>query len=96
MIYSLHITRIVLYKKENFNLGKLNDYLEKIDEDRGENYHFIEQAAYAYCLDNLMSLPEDKYVIKKDLNSDITVIHYTSPRRPLFFVEAVEKIKKTL
>jgi len=87
---------IVLYKKENLNLDKLNQYLEKIDEDNRENHHFIEQAAYAYCLDDLTPLPEDKYVIKQDLNPDITVIHYTSPRRPLFFIEAVEKIKNNL
>ncbi len=87
---------IVLYRKENFNLEKLVNYLAKIDLAKPANKHFIEQAGYASCLENLKCLLEDKYVVKEMVDDKILVKHYTSPRRPLFYLEGLEKIKKFL
>lgn len=83
---------IVLYNQKNFNLEKLQVYFNKIDANYKNNFHFIEQAGYAYCLDNLRSLPADKYIIKEKVDDTTIVRHYTSPRRPLFFIEGLEKI----
>jgi len=84
---------IVLYNKIDFNLDKLSDYLSKIDIENKENSHFIEQAGYAYCLNNLVSLPENLYSIKDKIDGKTVVKHYTSPRRPLFFIEGLEILK---
>jgi len=80
---------IVLYNKSNFNLQKFSSYLEKIDTDNKKNWHFIEQAGFAYSLENLKVLPRTRYVIKGNLSSETVARHYTSPRRPLFYSEAI-------
>ena len=85
---------IVLYKKENLNLDKLGEYLQKLDENMPDNYHFIEQAGYAYCLTNLRGLSKGAYVIGDKAGENTVVRHYTSPRRPLFFIEGVGKLHK--
>lgn len=84
---------IVLYNKKNFSLNKLEEYLTKIDTANSENNHFIEQAGYAYCLDNLEDLPKDTYIIKEPVTANTIMRHYTSPRRPLFYIEGLEKFK---
>lgn len=84
---------IVLYAKENFNLGRLIEFLEKIDLNRKENEHFIEQAGYAYSLDNLHGLPEGDYQIKDAARQQTIVKHYTAPRRPWFYLEGLELLK---
>jgi hypothetical protein len=87
---------IVLYKKENFDLAKLEEYLEKIDEENKESVHFIEQAGFAVCLKNLKKLDEKKYIIKETVDNETIVKHYTSPRRPLFYIEGINRIVKLL
>lgn len=84
---------VVLYKKENFDLEKFGNYLNKLDTNKKENKHFIEQAGYAYSLENLKKLPKN-YTVAGDLNENTTMKHYTSVRRPLFYIEALEKLKK--
>lgn len=86
---------MVLYQKENFDLRKLTDYLEKIDLNHFQNRHFIEQAGYASCLENLKKLPAS-YTIAGDLNKNVIMKHYTSPRRPLFYIEGIEKLRDNL
>ncbi len=84
---------IVFYKKDNYNLDKLTEYFKAIDYSNLENKHFIEQAAYAHCLENLEKLSTEKYVINKNLSPKVAVKHYTSPRRPLFYIEGIGKLK---
>jgi len=85
---------IVLYKKDNFDLPKMEEYLSRVDEQNKKNAHFIEQGGFAFCLHNLKKLDEKKYIIKEMMNEETVVKHYTSPRRPLFYIEGLEKIKK--
>jgi len=84
---------IVLYQKENFDLGKLTEYFEKFDLDNPKNKHFIEQAGYAYCLKELVGLPPSKYQIQDSVNKDTVIRHYTSPKRPLFYIEGLGFLK---
>ncbi|OGY50281.1 MAG: hypothetical protein A3J65_04600 [Candidatus Buchananbacteria bacterium RIFCSPHIGHO2_02_FULL_45_11b] len=82
----------VFYAKENFALDKLQEYFAKIDKDNKQNNHFIEQAGYAYCLKNLKPLTPDKYLISAKAGPDAVLRHYTSPKRPLFYLEGLKKI----
>ncbi len=84
---------IVLYHKNNFSLDELEIYFKKIDKNHPQNKHFIEQAGYAYILKNIKTLPQDKYIIKPALDENTIVKHYTSPRRPLFYIEGITKLK---
>lgn len=84
---------IVLYRRDNFDLIKLEEYLSKIDENKKDNNHFIEQAGFARCLNNLKKLDEKKYIINEMADKEIVVKHYTSPKRPLFYIEGLEKMK---
>lgn len=86
---------VILYQRNNFNLNKLEAYLAKIDLNHPQNKHFIEQAGYASCLENLSKLPVS-YTIAGELTKSIIVKHYTSPRRPLFYLEGIEKLKDNL
>ncbi len=87
---------IVLYQPDHFNRQKLNSYLEKIDIANQQNRHFIEQAGYAFCLENLKKLNEKKYTIKEKVGEETVVKHYTSPRRPLFYLEGLKIIKNRI
>jgi len=91
--YAMINSGIVLYKKENFNLKKLENFLLKVDKENDLNNHFVEQAGFAYCLENLKILPYDKYTIKDKLSDRVVVKHYTGPRRLLFYIEGVETLK---
>lgn len=84
---------IVLYHKHNFDLKKLVEYFEKIDDQVKSNRHFIEQAGYAYCLKDLVGLPQDQYQIKGKLSDATVVKHFTAPRRLLFYTEGLEIMK---
>jgi len=85
---------IVLYHKDNFNLDKLEKYLAHIDNTNLANKHFVEQAGYASCLENIKPLPESKYIIKGPVQAETIVKHYTSPRRPLFYIEGLKILAK--
>lgn len=86
---------VVLYQRSNFNLNKLTEYLAKIDLNHSQNRHFIEQAGYASCLENLSKLPAS-YTIAGELDKSIVMKHYTSPRRPLFYIKGIEKLRDNL
>lgn len=84
---------IVFYAKENFDLERLSEYLEKIDIKNSKNKHFIEQAGYAYCLKELIGLPPEHYQIKEKVTENTVVRHYTNPKRPLLFIEGIDLLK---
>ncbi|HPL95304.1 MAG TPA: hypothetical protein PLF15_00785 [bacterium] len=85
---------IVLYQRANFNLVKLSEYLEKIDTDNPTNFQFIEEAGFTQCLKNLQLLPKEKYIIKGKVDEQIVARHYTSPRRPGFYLEGLSILIK--
>jgi hypothetical protein len=87
---------IVLYHKDNFSLDKLTEYLDRIDTKNAKNKHFIEQAGYATVLDNIKVLPQSSYIIKGNVNENTIVKHYTSPRRPMFYIEGLKNIAKKI
>ncbi len=87
---------VVFYRRGNFNLKKLSEYLDSIDERHPQNAHFIEQAGYAYCLENLAELPQSRYHIKGAVGPQTAVKHYTSPRRVQFFTEGVAVLESRL
>lgn len=80
---------IVLYRRDNFILPKLEEFLSRLDLDDPRNFFFSEQAGYASALMNLRTLPEDTYSIKKGLDEKTVVRHYTRPRRIKFYTEAL-------
>lgn len=83
---------LVVYTKNNFSLEKLSEYFSRLDTSDYRNDTFIEQGAYAYCLSNIELLDDSRYSIKKLISSDTIVRHYTSPRRPLFFIEGIPNL----
>jgi len=85
---------IVLYHRDSFNLDRLTEYLSRVDEADNRNVHFIEQAGFAYCLDKLSALPLEQYHIKGEVTSQTIVKHYTSPRRPLIYIEGIPRLHK--
>ena len=87
---------IVLYRKQNFNLSRLTEFLNKVDTSRPQNVHFIEQAGYSYCLDKLTGLPLPAYHVKGPVTAETVVKHYTGPRRPLFYIEGIELLRRRL
>lgn len=87
---------LVFYAKDNFNLSRLAVYAGRLNLEDERSRYFGEQAGFAYSLDNLEPLPKDKYFMKGDLSSATAAKHYTSPRRPLFYIEGLEKLKNIL
>lgn len=85
---------IILYSKDNFNMEKFVEFLERIDENVKRNLHFVDQVGHAYCLENLEALPEDLYTIQSEVSPDTVARHYTSPKRPLFYIEGINILKE--
>ena len=83
---------VVLFEESKFSKNKLSEYFEKIDLDNKKNFHFIEQAAFAFCLEDLKKLPDEFYTIKNPVGTQTVLRHYTSPRRPLFYLEGVASL----
>lgn len=87
---------IVLYQKDNFDLALLENYLSQVDAERPDNFQFIEEGGFATCLKNLMPLPKEKYIIKGKVDEQTVARHYTSPRRPNFYLEGLPIFKNKL
>ena len=87
---------VVLYAKQHFSLKELSAYFERLDVGDDRNIHFIEQVGYASCLENLAKLSIERYSIRDLVGIGTVAKHYTSPRRPLFFIEGLEILGKKL
>lgn len=80
---------IVLFRRGQFDRDQLESYLTRIDEKDRRNRHFIEQAGYASCLSGVQALPSGQYSIAEAVNEQTVAKHYTSVRRPLFYIEGL-------
>jgi hypothetical protein len=87
---------IVAFRPAQFVLARLEEYFNKLDLRLTSNQHFIEQAGYAYALDGIQSLPLSRYTIKERYFEGVVVRHYTSPRRALFYLEALPRLNQLL
>jgi len=84
---------IIFYDRRNFDLKRLEEFLQKLDLNHPRNLHFADQAGHAYCLNHLTALPAEKYVIKDRVSDRVVAKHYTGPRRVLFYIEGLEILK---
>jgi len=82
---------VVIFNRENLNFKKLTEFFNSVDETK-ENY-FIDQAGYAYGLDNLYPLSEKLYSLKEKVDNDTVMFHYTGPLRYKFYTEGVELLR---
>ncbi|MDX9893227.1 MAG: hypothetical protein RB292_02325 [Patescibacteria group bacterium] len=87
---------IVFYRQESFDLEKLAEFLTKLDTKVEKNLYFADQLGYAYSLKNLSFLPPEIYPIKSPWTNEISIKHYTGPRRSLFYVEGVKRLAKEI
>ncbi len=83
---------IDFYKKDNLPMDKFTEFLNKVDHDH-KSAHFIEQVGFAYVLENLEILPYERYSIKGGVIDKTISKHYVGPRREMFFIEGVKRIK---
>lgn len=95
-VYSQFNGGIMLFRKENLPLSSLRTYVETIDMTRLESQHWVEQAGYAYNLQNLQPLPQLNYVIKGPATSETVAKHYTGPRRVGFYTEGLPLVKRLI
>ena len=87
---------IILYAQRNFNRQRFSDFLRRLDRSRGRGLHFLDQAGYAYSLENLQALPSERYAVREKLSGNVAAKHYTSPRRPLFYIEGLPQLQAIL
>ncbi|MEK7063177.1 MAG: hypothetical protein AAB955_00630 [Patescibacteria group bacterium] len=77
---------IVYFRKNSFNLTKLEEYLVRTGSRR---HHFLEQAGYAYSLEAVTVLPQQDYSIKGRNEDAVVARHYTGPSRVKFFTRGI-------
>ncbi len=87
---------IVLYAKNNFDIPTLEHFFETLDITNRNNLHFADQFGYSQCLKNLTALPAKQYTIRDSVSAEIVARHYTSPRRPLFYIEGIARLTHLL
>ncbi len=83
---------IMLYARKNFDTQILTDFFKGLDQSNKDDLHFADQTGHVKCLKNLEALPEDRYIIRGDVNENIVAKHYTAPRRPLFYIDGIRKL----
>ncbi len=91
---SHHNSGVVLYRRDNFDLTVLADYLARVDIKHPNNFQFIEEGGFATCLKKITSLSKERYIIKGAVNEQTVARHYTSPRRPGFYLEGLPRLIK--
>lgn len=79
---------------ESFSFETFSDYLARLDLTY--THHFVEQAAFATCLQGVTPLPLETYIIKGELTPQIVMRHYTSPSRAKFFFYGLNFIWKDI
>lgn len=87
---------IMLYHKNNMDLNRLTEFLDRLDRSIPNNMRIIDQAGHAYSLKNLEALPAKKYHIKGRVNESTVTRHYTGPRRQSIYTEGIEKLRKII
>ncbi len=83
---------IDFYKKDSLSMNKFTEFLNKVEHSH-KSTHFIEQAGFAYVLKNLEILSYERYSIKGGVTDKTVSKHYVGPRREMFFVGGIRKIK---
>ncbi|MBU6310841.1 hypothetical protein KGO06_02835 [Patescibacteria group bacterium] len=83
---------IVLYQREQMNMDRMEEFLQKSDY---LGKRFGDQAWMAWTLRPDL-LPEDTYIIKGTLTDTIIVRHYTSPQRLKFYFYGINKIARDI
>lgn len=81
---------IIFFRKDHFELSRLNDFLERLSE---KDQYFIDQAGYAYALRGVKVLPQETYSVKSYVEDGLIVRHYTSPSRARFFFQGIRFIQ---
>lgn len=85
---------ITLYRKDQFDISALEDYINKVDY---MNTRFTDQACYATILKpHLVMLPKDRYILKGALTENIVMRHYTGPQRAKFYLLGLDRIWKNI
>lgn len=83
---------LVFYRKQDFDLNILEEYLQKRGTNRDAFFGFSDQPAFAYMFGQYgqtILLPTDCYHIKGKINDSTVSIHYLSQRRAKFWIEGV-------
>ncbi len=86
---------VTLYRKDQFNLETLKEYLGRVDYT---NSRFTDQACYATILEPYLTmLPKDRYILKGSLDDTPRVMrHYTGPQRPKFYILGLDRLWKAI
>lgn len=86
---------IVLYRHDLLDTVRLKEVFESLVlRERG--LHFADQVGYASALANLVLLPQRRYTIKGSVHLETVAKHYTSPRRPLYYLEGLSKFSSEM
>ena len=89
---------VVGYRKEDFDLCILEEYLRKRGDIDEPTWGFADQPAYAYVLgaNRMVSLlPGAQYAMQGEITEATVAFHYTGPRRAKFWIEGVKFLSKT-
>lgn len=84
---------IILYHKDNFDIPKFIDFLDKLDTSDPGQMRFADQLGHAAALRNLSALSAGRYTIKERVTPNTAARHYTGPRRPKFYIEGLGILK---
>lgn len=83
---------IIMYHIDQLNHDILDNFIKGLGPEHGSDLHFADQFGLGHSLQNLVLLPERVYTIEYPVDISIVVRHYTSPRRPLLYIEAVPRL----
>lgn len=83
---------LVLYREDQFDMGRCIDFLKKCDY---VHKRFGDQAWVAWTLRPQL-FPENTYIIKGTLTDAIVMRHYTAPQRAKFFFYGLNRVSKDI
>lgn len=85
---------IIGYNAEHYPIGDLEEFCKKMGPQ--SNPYFIEQSGHAWILSRhaeILPLDPSRYIIKGPINEQTVVRHYTGPRRELYWIEGIKRLK---
>lgn len=77
---------IVFFHRDALKLPLLEEYLERTGVQK---HHFLEQAGYAFALEQVQPLSTTDYTIKGTSEADAIARHYTGPSRGKFYIRGL-------
>ena len=92
--YARYNGGVIFFHRDTIDLERLIDFFAQLDMQKPQRA--IGQSGHAYCLQNLIALPYERYAMRGPITDTHVMVHYTQVQRERFYTHALPHIKNLL